>query len=163
MEPVVNAETSICRSLQVADVPDFRCPACGGTGARQQTALDDLPAFLVVHVNKEAGLATGISAEARVRVSGVDLQRTAAVHHVGATPYSGHYTATVTTAQMAYHCNDKIVDARQEVLANAWGDAYLIFLCNTAAPIFEPRGDLPPDNKFCVFIAVSNQTTHLIT
>ena len=68
----------------------------------------------------------------------------AAVHHEGATPDSGHYTATVTTAQMAYRCDDLIVDAKQELLANAWSDAYLIFLRNSIASIFEPCGDPHP-------------------
>jgi len=135
--PAANTETSICQYLQEADVPGFTCESCGGTGARQQTALGDLPPFLVVHVNKQAGVATGISAEARVRVSGVDLERMAAVHHVGATADSGHYTATVTTSQMAYHCNDRVVNAKRELHVNAWDNTYLIFLRHAGSPTFE--------------------------
>ena len=40
-------------------------------------------------------MATYLPSQARVRLSGTDLERFAVVHHTGATPVSGHYTATV--------------------------------------------------------------------
>ena len=134
-------QESISAALQEADIPDWRCEECGKIGARQQTALGDLPPFLIVHVNKFAGLATGVTAEATVRLSGTDLDRFAAVHHMGETPNSGHYTATVATKTMAYDCDDRFVGSLADGLANAWQNTYLVFLQNPSASVLPPCDD----------------------
>ncbi|MDA8584333.1 hypothetical protein N9L68_08850, partial [bacterium] len=59
-EPSNNVEASISRSLEEERVPYFRCEACGEEGARRQRRLGELPHFLVVHGNKEAGFHNGI-------------------------------------------------------------------------------------------------------
>ena len=97
VEPHFNAETSISSSLQETAVPDWKCEACGKVGGRKQSALGNLPPFLLVHINKKAGFAADLASEARVRLSGKDLNRFAVMHHTGATPKGGHYTATVAT------------------------------------------------------------------
>ena len=106
----------------------LKCEVCGGIGARQQTTLGDLPPSLVVHMNKKVGTATaGVPAEPQVRISGTNLDRFATVHLAGETPKHGHYTASVATSGGAYYCDDFIVAPRPHLLADAWGDAYLIF------------------------------------
>ena len=151
VEPHINTETSICLSLQEAAIAEFKCEACRGTGARQQIALGDLPPFLVVHVNKKAGTATSLPAESRVRISGTDLDRFAAVHHTGETPKNGHYTATVTTPGMAYYCDDSTAAPRPNLSASAWDNAYLIFFQKScgdaprAAPPVLTGNDDPAD------------------
>ena len=128
VEPQLNTETSICAALQESSIPGFHCGVCGRQGARQQTVFGDLPSFLVVHVNKQAGHGTGLPAESNVRISGTELRRFAAVHHAGRTPTSGHYTSTVAAGESAYHCDDLTIDARPDLVANAWDDTYLVFL-----------------------------------
>ena len=131
VEPHFNAETSISLSLQETALPDWKCEACGKVGGRKQSALGDLPPFLLVHINKKAGFAADLASEARVRLSGKDLNRFAVVHHTGATPNSGHYTATVATQEMAYYCDDSRIAAQPDLFTSAWQNAYLIFLQNS--------------------------------
>ena len=52
VEPHVNAEASISLSLQERGLPDWKCDACGKVGGRKQSALGDLPPFLLAHINK---------------------------------------------------------------------------------------------------------------
>ena len=80
VEPYVGVQTSILTSLQETPVSDFRCDNCNRMGARQQTVLQDLPPFLIVHLNKP-GVAPCLSAERDVRLSGTDFHRVVAVHH----------------------------------------------------------------------------------
>jgi hypothetical protein len=63
-----------------------------------------------------------------VRISGIDLNRFAAVHPAGDIPKSGHYTATVATKTTAYSCDDSTIVARPGLCDAAWSNAYLIFL-----------------------------------
>ncbi len=129
VEPHSDAETSISESLRVIHIDDFTCGTCGGKGARQQTRLCDLPPFLVVHINKYAAN-HGPPMDALVRISGTDMQRFAVTHHAGHTPYSGHYTATVTTQEgMTYYCDDSVTCIRPDLCASPWPNSYLIFLC----------------------------------
>ncbi len=67
--PQMNTETSIAASLQASELRTFLCEACGQTGGRQESTLSDLPWFLVVHITKTAGLASGVAAEDRVRIA----------------------------------------------------------------------------------------------
>ena len=87
VEPHVGIQTSILTSLQETPVSDFRCDNCGRMGARQQTVLQDLPPFLIVHINKP-GVAPCLSAERDVRLSNTDFHRFAAVHHTGCLLYT---------------------------------------------------------------------------
>ena len=87
----------------------------------------------MVHVNKEAGVCS-IPSEAAVRLSGQDFERFAVVSHMGETPYSGHYTATVRQGQMAYLCDDPRVLAQPHLCAEAWPNAYIVFLAKVSAP-----------------------------
>ena len=58
------------------------------------------------------------------------------VHHTGATPKSGHYTATVAASTAAYHCDDSTITATTPPesklairgLDDAWTNSYMIFL-----------------------------------
>ena len=61
VEPHVGIQISILTSLQETPVSEFRCDHCGQKGARQQTVLQDLPPFLIVHLNKP-GVAPCLSA-----------------------------------------------------------------------------------------------------
>ena len=72
--------------------------------------------------------ASGVAAEERVRVMGVDFVRFAVVHHSGATPKSGHYTATVATSTGAYFCDDYKPPRHLGPVDAAWGNSYLVFL-----------------------------------
>ena len=122
VEPHVGIQTSILTSLQDTPVSDFRCDNCGRMGARQQTVLQDLPPFLIVHLNKP-GVAPCLSAERDVRLSGTDFHRFAAVHHTGETTTSGHYTATVATQASVFHCDDPCVTEQPHLLTDAWSNA----------------------------------------
>ena len=109
-------------------MPDPHCEACGEEGARRQRRLGELPHFLVVHVNKEAGFHNGIPVENIVRISGEEFHRIAMVSHLGAKPDTGHYTATVCRGGMPFLCDDARVSARRDLSAQAWPRAYIIFL-----------------------------------
>ena len=87
VEPHVAIQTSIATSLQETPVSEFRCDRCGKKGAHQQTVLQELPPFLIVHLNKP-GVAPCLSAERDVRLSGSDFHRFAAVHHTGKNNYN---------------------------------------------------------------------------
>ena len=89
--------------------------------------MSDLPSFLVVHITKTAGLASGVAAEDRVRIADTEYSRFAVVHHTGATPKSGHYTATVAASTTTYHCDDSTI-APVRNLHDAWTDCCMIFL-----------------------------------
>ena len=140
VEPHVGIQDSILTSLQETPVSDFRCDTCGRMGARQQTVLQDLPAFLIVHLNKP-GVAPGPSAERDVRLSGTDLQRVASVHHTGVTTTSGHYTATVATQASVFHCDDSIVTEHPHLFTEAWSNAFLILYRNNEASVLQQCGD----------------------
>ena len=89
VEPHVNAETSISLPLQESLLPDWKCEACGRIGGRKKSTLGDLPPFLLVHINKKAGVVTNLPSENSVRLSGKGMNRFAVVRHTGATPKSG--------------------------------------------------------------------------
>ena len=140
VEPQVGIQNSILTSLQETPISDFRCDTCGRRGARQQTVLQELPPFLIVHVNKP-GVAPGPSAERDVRLSGTDLQRFACVHHTGATTTSGHYTATVATQASAFHCDDSCVTEQPHLFTDAWSNSFLILYRNNDASVLQQCGD----------------------
>ena len=142
-EPQGNAQNSILTSLQEEAIPTFRCQSCGQLGARRQTTLGTLPAFLIVHINKSGPEAT-LAAESSVRLSGTDLNRFAVVHHMGQTTTSGHYTATVATQASAFYCDDSTVIEKPNLFTNAWPNAYLVFYENRVADVANQRGDPPP-------------------
>ena len=134
VEPESSTQASISLALQSVSV-SFTCEACGGQGARQQTRLGALPSFLVVHCNKYAA-SNGPSTDAVIRVSGVDLHRFAVAHHMGHTPESGHYTATVATPEeMVYYCDDDTVTLKPDLSSESWHNSYLVFLRKSHAQV----------------------------
>ncbi|MDA8583736.1 ubiquitin carboxyl-terminal hydrolase [bacterium] len=133
VEPSDNVDASISRFLEEERVPYPRCEACGEEGARRQRRFGELPHLLVVHVNKEACFHNGIPAENVVRISGEDFHRIAIVTHLGATPVTGHYTATVCRGGMPFLCDDTRVFARRDLSAQALPNAYIIFLARSRA------------------------------
>ena len=116
VEPHGDAENSIRDSLQARNV-DFKCEACDAKQATHRARLHALPQFLIVHINKYAD-GFGVSTPRSVRVAGKDMERIAVMHHIGHTPESGHYTATVATTEgLVYLCNDDTVAYPSYVLA----------------------------------------------
>ena len=137
VEPHAIAEASIQASLGVADLAHFTCDSCGSKKARQQTRLGDLPQFLMVHFNKQTNEAGPMTA-ASVRVYGTNMQRVADTHHIGHTPESGHYNATVATSTSGtYLCDDVVIKDQFNLAAQPWHNSYLIFLRRDGC------GDLP--------------------
>ena len=120
--------------------------------ARQQTVLQDLPPFLIVHLNKP-GVAPCLSAERDVRLSGTDFHRFAAVHHTGKTTTSGHYTATVATQASVFHCDDPCVTEQPHLLTDAWSNAFLILYRNNEADVLHQCGGSHPAPRSVVIDA----------
>jgi hypothetical protein len=144
VEPHFNTETSICMSLQETEIPSSKCEVCGGVGAQQQIAIDDLPPFAVVHIDKTAAVASGLPVEVSVRNSGIDFNRFAAAHRTGDAPKRGHYTATVATKTTAYYCDDSTIAAWPGLCDAARSNAYLIFLQNPSSGDAALRGGQHP-------------------
>ena len=120
-----NVSESVCLSLLEQDVKEYVCEACHCTRGRQQVAWSDLSDFLIVHIKKIPGQSGNIVCEPWLRLCGADFQRIAAVHHEGHNPYSGHYTATVSTMAATYHCNDYRVESLEGTNDKAWSNVYI--------------------------------------
>lgn len=130
LQPFAHFGASLDAFLRESRVPGYRCDHCGEMGALQECALESLPPFLVVHASKTSAESAGIAVEPCVQYVDTDLVRFAAVHHSGLSPTSGHYTATVVSDDVAYHCDDYSVVLRPQGAERAWNDCFLMFFQN---------------------------------
>ena len=137
VEPHGDAEKSIRASLQASDV-EFKCAACDAKQTTHLTSLHALPQFLIVHINKYAD-GFGVATPRCVKVAGRDMERIAVMHHLGHTPDSGHYTATVTTTEgLAYVCDDETVTPWSQ---QSWQNGYLLFLHRASSSDTHPTAE----------------------
>ena len=101
-------QESVHAGLREQLVDMYTCDSCGGGIARQQVAISDLSDFLIIHVKKVPAQTVDVTSEPRLRLCGQDFQRFAVIHHSGDSPCEGHYTATVSTREGTYHCDDYV-------------------------------------------------------
>ncbi len=98
-------------------VAGFVCSACGEQkGSLNQQVCRSSPPFLVVKAEKEAGVfKKGIPVEVDVLHIGERYMLQGVIHHDGATPCAGHYTATVVGDGPPFFCDDRLVRPRRNV------------------------------------------------